>query len=151
MNGMMVMAMAAAAAASVMAASTSAAQDRFDRHGLYVAASDLTESTAFYSSLLDRRPTMQLPEFVAFDVAGGLFAVVDRDAFGLSGSPGATVSPYISVRDVEGEFSRVRQIMPDRILPPGLISEGPIRLFKISAPDGVVVEFYQLGAAPDAP
>lgn len=134
---------------AIVAAPARAQDRRFDRSGLYVASSDLAASTSFYSTLLDRQPTLSLPSFVAFDVAGGLFAVIDGDAYGPSRVQGATVTPYISVRDIEAEYARVRHLMPDRIVAPGLIVEGPISLFKITAPDGVVVEFYKV--APQQP
>lgn len=53
--------------------------------GAYVPSDDMQMSKAFYRTLFDRVPVVELPDFVAFEIAGGWFAVVSRDRY----APGA--------------------------------------------------------------
>lgn len=46
-----------------------------------VATGDIDASVAFYGAVFAGAPVLSLPNFVAFDVAGGWFSVVSRDRY----------------------------------------------------------------------
>ena len=47
--------------------------------GAYVPTDDMRASETFYRALFDREPVIQRDDFVAFDIAGGWFAIVSRE------------------------------------------------------------------------
>ena len=133
------------AAVVMLAPTPSQAQDaHFERSGLYVASADLEASTTFYTRLFDREPVLRLPAFVAFDIAGGLYALVDRETYAADESPGGAVVPYLRVRDAQIEFERIGSLLPSAIIGDRVLVEGPLRIFKVRDPDGNTVEFYEL-------
>lgn len=116
--------------------------DPFVRMGTYVASDDLARSEAFYSELFARVPALRLDDFVAFDVAGGWFAIVSRTRYAADAVPGSGAVPYIQTLDLEGLRNRAVGLpgadVSDIIVEPG------ISLFKIVDPDGQLIEFYAL-------
>lgn len=110
--------------------------------GVYVAASDIGRSRAFYEGLFARRPTVVFEDFVGFTVAGGLFAIVSRARYHPGSSPGSGSVPYIAVNDLDSVRSRAALLSVEPI--PDIISEPGIELLKLFDPDGQLVEFYRL-------
>jgi predicted enzyme related to lactoylglutathione lyase len=118
-----------------------------ERFGVYVVASDLDRARAFYEALFQKTPYVRTPSLVGFDVAGGLYAVVSAQAYRPNVRRGDNAVPYIRVADIEAEFERVRRIAPN-MLDPAVVVEGPVRLFRFTDPDGNMIEFFALAAAP---
>lgn len=112
------------------------------RFGLYVLVEDVERSVAFYEALFGEVPQIRTPALVGFDVAGGLFGVVDRETYAPNSAAGGGVRPYIRVVDIEFAFTRVSALAPDRIETPGIVTEGPFRFFRFSDPDGNILEFF---------
>jgi predicted enzyme related to lactoylglutathione lyase len=112
------------------------------RFGLYVLVDDVERSVAFYEVLFGEVPQIRTPALVGFDVAGGLFGVVDRASYGQGAPAGGGVRPYIRVLDIEFAFARVSALAPGRIETPGIVTEGPFRFFRFSDPDGNSLEFF---------
>lgn len=112
------------------------------RFGLYVLVDDVERSVAFYEALFGEVPQIRTSALVGFDVAGGLFGVVDRASYGQGAIAGGSVRPYIRVADIELAFARVKGLAPDKIETPGIITEGPFRFFRFSDPDGNSLEFF---------
>lgn len=109
--------------------------------GAYVPSEDIEGSVAYYSALFDLSPMIALPDFVAFDVAEGWFAVVSRDRYAPDAEPGSGAVPYLQASDLE--------VLQDRILsiggtPPDIIEEPGIDLLKVTDPNGQLVEFFRL-------
>ena len=77
--------------------------------GAYVPTNDMASSEAFYRTLFDREPVIQLDEFVAFDVAGGWFAIVSRERYAPSSVPGTGSVPYLQSGDLQQVQARVAQ------------------------------------------
>lgn len=118
----------------------------FKRMGLYVVSTDMERSEAFYTAVFGQPAEVKFPGFIGFGIAGGLFAVVDRDTFAPQARTGQNVVPYLSVGDIRQAFEHVEAAAPGAILPPGLIEEEAISLFKVADPDGNVLEYYALAA-----
>ncbi len=118
-----------------------------ERLGLYVVVSDLEASTAFYQAFFEAPPSVRAPGFVGFTVAGGIYALVSREAFAPDSVHGDNVVPYLRVADIERAFDRVRRISPARP-PAGIRDEGPLRLFRFADPDGNIIELFEV-ASPD--
>lgn len=112
------------------------------RFGLYVLVDDVERSVAFYEALFGEVPQIRTPALVGFDVAGGLFGIVDRAAYAPDSARGGSVRPYIRVVDIESAFKRVKAIAPERIEKPGIVTEGPFRFFRFSDPDGNSLEIF---------
>lgn len=112
------------------------------RFGLYVLVDDVERSVAFYEALFEEVPQIRTPALVGFDVAGGLFGIVDRAVYAPNSARGGSVRPYIRVVDIESAFNRVKAIAPDRIEKPGIVTEGPFRFFRFSDPDGNSLEIF---------
>lgn len=110
--------------------------------GAYVASNDMSTSEAFYSALLGRDPVIKLENFVAFDVAGGIFAIAKRDIYAPNSSPGNGAVPYIHSTDLKAVQARIEQITgkdaPEIIIEPG------IHILKVVDPEGQLVEFFTL-------
>jgi predicted enzyme related to lactoylglutathione lyase len=118
-----------------------------ERFGLYVVVSDLDRARTFYEALFRKPPAVRTPAFVGFDVAGGLYAIVSAQAYRPNVRRGDNAVPYIRVADIEAEFERVRRIAPN-MLDRAVVEEGPIKLFRFTDPDGNMIEFFALTAAP---
>lgn len=140
---------AAAASIALGAGEPSAAEPlEVERSGLYVAAEDVTLVARFYERLFGAQPQRTTPVFVGFDVAGGLFAVVSRASYGLQVGSGSRVRPYIRVADIDSAFRHASEIAPERLESRAVIDEGPFRFFRITDPEGNVVEIFALSSAP---
>ncbi len=120
-----------------------------ERLGVYVLASDLNRSEAFYGALFGKSPTIRTEVFAGFDVAGGLFAIVSKEAFAPDAKLGGNAIPYLKVDDVEAAYRHVRALAPDALKAPGVISEGPLSLFKLTDPDGNIIEYFSLNTPVD--
>jgi predicted enzyme related to lactoylglutathione lyase len=143
------LALAAAASIALGAGEPAAAEPlRVETFGLYVAAEDVVATARFYERLFGAQPQRTTPVFVGFDVGGGLFAVVSRPAYGLKVGVGSRVRPYIRVADVDEAFRHAREIAPDRVESQAVVQEGPFRFFRISDPEGNVVEIFALSGGP---
>ena len=121
----------------------------FQRLGVYVLSDDLKRSRGFYKNIFSADPTIETDVFIGFDVAGGLFAVISKQTFAPDAKLGGNAVPYIKVDDIQAAHRHVETIAPDAIKAPGLISEGPISLFKFTDPDGNIIEYYSLTAPID--
>jgi predicted enzyme related to lactoylglutathione lyase len=144
-------ALAAAASVALAAGGPASAEPlKVERFGLYVAAEDVAATGRFYESLFGAPPQRATPAFIGFDVGGGLFAVVSRAAYGLQVGAGSRVRPYIRVTDVDGAFRRARQLAPERLESDAVIEEGPFRYFRMTDPEGNVLEFFAISGGPPA-
>ncbi len=74
--------------------------------GAYVPTDDMEGSEAFYRALFDRAPLIALPDFVAFDIEGGWFAIVSREKYAPGAVPGTGAVPYLQSADLEAVRSR---------------------------------------------
>jgi len=109
--------------------------------GAYVPSDDMQRSEAFYRAVFDRAPAIVLPDFVAFNVAGGWFAIVSREKYAPKSQPGSGAVPYLQSADLETVQARVRTT---GVTAPEIIEEPGIRLLKITDPNGQLVEFFKL-------
>ena len=128
---------AASAAQTIDAPSTSA----IIAMGAYVPSDDIQKSGSFYRTLFNRAPTIELPDFVAFNIEGGWFAIVSRDRYAPGAEPGSGAIPYLQSADLEVLQSRVAAT---GAAPPEIIKEPGIHLLKITDPNGQLIEFFQL-------
>ncbi len=119
------------------------------RLGVYVLSSDLSRSREFYQDLFSAAPTVETDVFIGFDVAGGLFAVISKQTFAPDAKLGGNTVPYLKVDEIQAALQHVETIAPDALKAPGLISEGPISLFKVTDPDGNILEYYALNMPID--
>lgn len=115
--------------------------------GLYVVVDDISQSRDYYRQLFEAEPIMELEDFVAFRVSGGLFSLFARDSFSRPLTRGNGVVPYIRVNDIEAEFERVKRFTDDMI-DDEVLDEGAIKLFMFLDPSGNPLEFYSLTAHP---
>jgi len=115
-----------------------------ERFGLYVVSDDLTRSAAFYGQLFGKEPQVSNAGLVGFDVAGGFYAIVSRQAYAPNSVRGDRTIPYIKVADIESAFERSRLLSPESLVTDRVVAEGPFRLFKIKDPDGNIVEFFSV-------
>lgn len=109
--------------------------------GVYVPTDDMEGSKAFYRTLFDSAPTIGLPDFVAFEVAGGWFAIVSRDKYAPDSTPGSGAVPYLQSADLGALQAR---IAATGAVAPGIIEEPGIQLLKITDPNGQLIEFFRL-------
>ncbi|MEM9249216.1 MAG: hypothetical protein AAGB05_11035 [Pseudomonadota bacterium] len=109
--------------------------------GAYVPTDDIATSQAFYRVLFDRAPTIQLDDFVAFDTAGGWFAIVSRPKYAPNTVPGTGSVPYLQSAALEDLQARVAQT--GRAVP-AIIKEPGIHVLKITDPNGQLIEFFRL-------
>lgn len=109
--------------------------------GAYVPTDNMEESVAFYRALFDREPTIGLPDFVAFDVAGGWFAIVSRDTYAPGSEAGSGAVPYLQSADLETLQARATAT---GLAAPEIIKEPGIQLLKITDPNGQLIEFFKL-------
>ena len=124
-------------------------QDNLQRLGVYVLSSDMQRSGRFYRALLEAEPVFQTEVFIGFNISGGLFAIVSKEAFAPEASLGGNAVPYIKVTDIDAARRHVTAIAPDAVQAPGIIREGPLSLFKFKDPDGNLVEYYALSVPID--
>jgi predicted enzyme related to lactoylglutathione lyase len=115
-----------------------------ERFGLYVISDDLSRAGAFYRELFQKTPQISNSSLVGFDVEGGLYAIVSRKAFALPSAQGSNVRPYIKVRDIFGEFQRVKKLAAGSLQSEAVVEEGPFRFFRFADPDGNVIEFFSV-------
>ena len=139
------LAVAGAIAAAIMPVPASAEPIAAERFGLYVVSDDLDRATAFYERLFGRAQ-MRTAGMVGFNVAGGLYAVVSRQAFAPMAKRGDTTRPYVKVRNINVTFDRVKESAPASIESEAVQAEGMFSYFRFRDPDGNVVEFFSVTA-----
>ncbi len=129
-----------------LTAMSQAADQRQDfvRMGAYVASGDLARSEAFYQILFGRQPVIRLDDFIAFDIAGGWFAIVSRGRYAPDAISGSGAVPYIEAGDLEEIRQRASTALNGPA--PSIIVEPGIRLLKLEDPDGQLIEFFSLSA-----
>ena len=118
-----------------------------ERFGVYVVAEDVSRSAAFYGKLLSAEPEVRMPELVGFDVGGGFFAVISRQAYAPNVRRGDSAVPYVRVSDVERLHAHVQHVAPESLLMPQVAVEGQFRFFKMKDPDGNTLEFFSVSSA----
>ncbi|WP_170325614.1 VOC family protein [Ruegeria arenilitoris] len=109
--------------------------------GAYIPTDDMEGSKAFYRALFDSKPAVGLPDFVAFDVAGGWFAIVSRDKYAPGSEAGSGAVPYLQSADLEALQARATSA---GVTAPEIIEEPGIHLLKITDPNGQLIEFFKL-------
>lgn len=109
--------------------------------GAYVATDDMEGSETFYRALFDSAPVIGLPDFVAFNVAGGWFAIVSRVRYAPGSEAGTGSVPYLQSSDLETLQARIAAHSGEA---PRIIGEPGIRLLKITDPNGQLIEFFSL-------
>ena len=137
----------ACAIASLSPASLAIAQTApitTERFGLYVVTDDLDRAGTFYQRLFGK-PQVRVLGMIGFDVAGGLYAVVDRKTFAAAAVRGDTTRGYIKVSDMQATYDTVVAVAPNSI-ESGITKEGRFSFFRIRDPDGNLVEFYAIEA-----
>lgn len=132
-------------AASVFLTGATAAASQDDRvilaMGAYVATDDMGISEAFYRVLFDRAPVIELPDFVAFNIEGGWFAMASRSKYAPGSLPGSGAVPYLQSRDLVALQERAGTAGADV---QDIIEEPGIHLLKITDPNGQLIEFFAL-------
>jgi predicted enzyme related to lactoylglutathione lyase len=109
--------------------------------GIYVPTDDMRRSETFYRTLFDQAPVIALPDFVAFDVAGGWFVIVSRARYAPASQPGMGAVPYLQSGNLEVLQTRICATGTDM---PEIIEEPGISLIKVTDPNGQLVEFFML-------
>jgi predicted enzyme related to lactoylglutathione lyase len=109
--------------------------------GAYVPTDDMQGSKRFYRALFDKAPMIELPGFIAFDVAGGWFAVVSRETYAPGAQPGSGAVPYLQSADLDAVQARLTSIGNKG---GEIITEPGIQLLKITDPNGQLIEFFKL-------
>lgn len=109
--------------------------------GVYVPTDDIAASEAFYSALFESDPAIDLPDFVAFGVAGGWFAVVSREKYAPGSQAGSGAVPYLQSTDLAALQARATAAGATA---PEIIEEPGIQLLKITDPNGQLIEFFKL-------
>ncbi|MEM6466752.1 MAG: hypothetical protein AAF679_09640 [Pseudomonadota bacterium] len=124
-------------------AGASAAQDSqaLLAMGVYVPTDEIALSVQFYRTLFDRAPVIELPDFVAFDISGGWFAIVSRAKYAPGSVPGTGAVPYMQSGDLAALQGRAKKA---GVSAPQIIEEPGIRLLKIADPNGQLIEFFSL-------
>ena len=110
--------------------------------GAYVATDNMAKSEAFYKALLGLEPVIKLDNFIAFEVAGGLFAVAKRSVYAPSSSPGMGAVPYIHSTDLKKVQARIKKATGEDA--PEIIAEPGIQILKVVDPNGQLIEFFSL-------
>lgn len=140
----MLMACAIASLSPASLATAQTAPFTIDRFGLYVVTDDLDRAATFYQRLFGK-PQVRVPGMIGFDVAGGLYAVVDRKTFAATAIRGDTTRSYIKVSDMRAAYDMVVAVAPNSI-EGGVTREGRFSFFRIRDPDGNLIEFYAIEA-----
>lgn len=132
-------------AASVLLAGATAASAQNDQTilamGAYVPTDKMGVSEEFYRVLFDRVPVIEQPDFVAFNIEGGWFAIASRSKYAPGSLPGSGAVPYLQSSDLltlQERASAAGAEIPDIIVEPG------IHLLKITDPNGQLIEFFAL-------
>ncbi|MEA1617649.1 VOC family protein [Erythrobacter sp. T5W1-R] len=120
-----------------------------ERFGLYVLADDVERSARFYEILLKSAPEVRTPALIGFNMAGGLFGIVSREAYAAHEPRAGSVRPYIKVADIAQAFAHASSVAPGSIEAPGIVSEGPFRFFRMTDSDGNVLEFFEFKPSVD--
>jgi len=115
-----------------------------DRLGLYVVSNNLDRAAVFYEAIFGK-PQIRVAGMIGFDVAGGLYAIVDRKTFAASAVRGDTTRGYIKVRDIQAAYNNAAGAVPLSLLG-DIKTEGRFRFFRIRDPDGNPIEFYAVNA-----
>ena len=116
-----------------------------ERFGLYVVSDDLDRASAFYEKLFGK-PQVRTPGMVGFNVAGGLYAVVSRQAYASTAKRGDTTRPYIKVRNIIDTFDQVKKAAAASMESETVQVEGPFSFFRFRDPDGNLIEFFSIAA-----
>lgn len=132
-----------AASVFITGATVAAAQDdqAILAMGAYVPTDDMAVSEEFYRTLFDRTPVIELPDFVAFNIEGGWFAIASRSKYALGSVPGSGAVPYLQSNDLLTLQERASAAGADA---PDIIEEPGIHLLKITDPNGQLIEFFAL-------
>ncbi|MEL6205161.1 MAG: hypothetical protein AAFR47_07600 [Pseudomonadota bacterium] len=128
-------------AATGTPAETTAVDTAILAMGAYVPTDDMAGSEAFYRTLFNRTPVIELDDFVAFDIEGGWFALVSRAMYAPDAVPGSGSVPYLQSAGLEDLQARLAQTGRDA---PEIIEEPGIRLLKVVDPNGQLIEFFSL-------
>ena len=110
--------------------------------GAYVASDDMAKSEAFYTVLLDLEPVIKLDNFIAFEVAGGIFAIAKRGVYAPNSSPGKGAVPYIHSINLTAVQARIEKATGKDA--PEIIVEPGIHILKVLDPNGQLIEFFSL-------
>ena len=108
--------------------------------GAYVTTDDMAGSETFYRILLASTPVIQLPDFVAFNVEGGWFAIVSRHRYAPNAQAGSGAVPYLQANDL-GEI-RDRFESATGSDAPKILREPGIHILKLTDPNGKLIEFF---------
>ena len=132
-----------AASVFLTGATVAAAQDdqAILAMGAYVPTDDMAVSEEFYRTLFDRTPVIELPDFVAFNIEGGWFAIASRSKYAPGSMPGSGAVPYLQSNDLLTLQERASAAGADA---PDIIEEPGIHLLKITDPNGQLIEFFAL-------
>ena len=109
--------------------------------GAYVSTDDIQGSETFYRALFDSTPVIGLPDFVAFDIAGGWVAIVSRERYAPSARAGTGAVPYLQSSDLETLRARLAAHTGQA---PQIMEEPGIRILKITDPNEQLIELFSL-------
>ncbi|MEM7275253.1 MAG: VOC family protein [Actinomycetota bacterium] len=98
-----------------------------------VYVTDIARSTRWWTTLLDREPTMTSDAWTSFDLGGGHLALHHSDN---AGAGGGSVELSLVAEDLEAVAARVPPTRPIRDEPFG-------RSLQVTDPDGLVVQVNQ--------
>ena len=109
--------------------------------GSYVPTDNMSASRHFYRNLFDSEPAIELDDFIAFNVAGGWFAIVTRERYAPGSAAGYGSVPYLQSGNLDELRSR---LMRFGLNAPEIIEEPGIHLLKVTDPNGQLIEFFHL-------
>ncbi len=109
--------------------------------GSYVPTDNMSASKDFYRNLFESRPAIELDDFIAFNVAGGWFAIVTRERYAPGSIAGSGSVPYLQSGNLEELRARLTRFGLDA---PEIIEEPGIHLLKVTDPNGQLIEFFHL-------
>ena len=109
--------------------------------GSYVPTDKMSASRDFYRNLFESEPAIELDDFIAFNVAGGWFAIVTRERYAPGSVTGSGSVPYLQSGDLEELRARLTRFGLDA---PEIIEEPGIHLLKVTDPNGQLIEFFHL-------
>ena len=109
--------------------------------GAYIPTDNIAISEDFYRVLFDSEPIISLPDFKAFGVAGGWFAVVSRAKYAPGSEPGSGAVPYLQASDLMTLQTRATAAGAPKS---NIIKEQGIHLLKVTDPNGQLIEFFKL-------
>ncbi|MGO4843990.1 hypothetical protein AB4144_68085, partial [Rhizobiaceae sp. 2RAB30] len=76
-------------------------------------------------AIFAREPVIRLDDLVAYDIAGGLFAIVSRERYAAGAIPGSGSVPYIGAEDLDMIRTRAATVSAEPV--PAIITEPGIR------------------------